>query len=61
MAESRFHSLLKVKLLDLRERKMTDLVSGSAKDFSEYAAEVAYLRAITDVINLCEETEREFG
>ena len=61
MAESRFHSLLKAKLLDLRERKIAELISGSATDFSGYAAEVAYLRAITDVISLCEETEREYG
>ena len=61
MAESRFHSLLKVKLLALQERRAAELMSGNAVDYAAYKAEVGYLNAITDVINLCEETEREFG
>jgi len=61
VAESRFHSLLKVKLLDLRDRRAAELIGGNAADYAAYKSEVSYLQAITDVINLCEETEREFG
>lgn len=59
MAESRFHSMLRMKLLELKGRRIEALIEGVV-DYPTYTGAVSYIRAIDDVLNLCDETEREY-
>lgn len=60
MAETRFHTLLRVKIEALRRDRVEDLIKGTADSKSAYRAQVSYIQALDDVLGLCQETERDF-
>ncbi len=58
--ESRFHTILKAKLLSLRTEREHELVDGVIEDYPSYRFYVGILMGLNDALKLCEETEREF-
>lgn len=58
--ESRFHTILKHKILDVMRNREEDLVRGRVEDFSSYKFLVGNLTGLREALSLCEETEREF-
>jgi len=62
MARTRFHSLLAARLGEVIVNRSEQLTSGSAKDYSQYLAQVEYLNALRDVLKICDEVNAdEFG
>lgn len=59
MAESRFHTLLKVKIDEVILATMQNMSVG-IKGKTNYWDEVGYLRGMRDCITLCDEVEKEF-
>lgn len=62
-----FHRILHVRLAEDLEKRKDALSKGSAARITEdtqsvpekYAAQVAYIKALQDVLDLCEELEQE--
>ena len=59
-AESRFHTLVKVKILEQIELAVGDMATGQMTDYPAYKFQVGYINALRKALDLCEETEREF-
>lgn len=59
MAKTRFHTLLDAKLREVLVSRGEDLTSGVAKDYAEYKFEIGYLRALKDVLKICDEVNEE--
>ena len=60
MAETRFHSALKAKILEVLERRRTDIASGACTTYDHYKRETGYVDGLLDALKLAEDTEREF-
>jgi len=60
MAESRFHTLLKKKIENAMQTRVGALVTGVPEDYAAYKFEVGYMTALNDVLELCQETDREY-
>lgn len=62
-----FHRTLYAKLIEQLERRTAELATGSAATIlgdtqtvaEKYAAQVGYIKALHDVLEVCEELERE--
>ncbi len=57
--KSRFQQVLEHKIGQREEATQDELGKGMAKDYASYREQVGYLRALADVLLLCEEAERE--
>lgn len=60
MAETRFHSLLKAKIIERRIKMADNLISGACADFETYKYQVGILQGLDDALKLCDEVEQEF-
>jgi len=58
MSETRFHTLVKARILKAIEERATDLSMGVP--LSQYEREVGYCSGLRAALKLCEEVEREF-
>jgi hypothetical protein len=58
--ESRFHTIVKSKIMDMIDQRLTELGNGAATDFASYQFLVGHLTGLKDALSLCEQTEREF-
>ena len=54
-----FHRVLSARLsMDLADR-VTSLAKGAVPNYEEYKAQVGYITALNDVLDLCEAIERD--
>ena len=60
MAETRFHALLKARVLEQISQSSESLCSGAAKDYAIYRDMVGYIRGLNDALKFCDEIEGEF-
>ena len=56
----RFHRAIHGTVADEVDKRMTALASGSAGSFDEYRYQVGYLDALTRVLDVCHDIEKEF-
>ena len=56
----RFHRAIHGTVADEVDKRMTALASGSAASFDEYRYQVGYLDALTRVLDVCHDIEKEF-
>ena len=61
MATTRFHILLRDKILKEVENHSGSLATGTAKDYSQYQYSVGYVAGLQAALGLCEEIEKEFN
>ncbi len=60
MSETRFHSLLKAKMLETIDIQAQSLAMGAAQDYPHYKDITGYIRGLRDALKLCEDVEMEF-
>jgi hypothetical protein len=60
MAETRFHSALKAKVLAVIEDRKNSVAEGACHDYPNYMYNVGHLEAFRVVLGLCTEVEKEF-
>ena len=58
MSETRFHTLLKVRITEALEQRASDLSRGVPLD--QYDKNVGYCNGLRDALAFCEDVEREF-
>ena len=56
----RFHRAIHGTVADEVDKRMTALASGSAASFDEYRYQVGYIDALTRVLGVCHDIEKEF-
>jgi hypothetical protein len=55
--ELRFHTDVAAWLAETRAGRVGQLINGSAQDFADYRARVAYIRALDEVAAECQDIE----
>lgn len=59
MALIRFHERLRSHILETILKRQEDLAAGLATDFADYKARASYIKALNDVLQMCEDLEKE--
>lgn len=54
-----FHRRLHAALSEVIASRVTSLASGAAANWNQYVDQTSYLRALNDVLDKCEELERD--
>ena len=54
-----FHRALHAKLSQDLANRVTGLANGAVPNYEEYKSQVGYITALNDVLDLCEELERD--
>lgn len=60
MAETRFHSLLRVKIEEAVDTRSGSMASGACQDYASYRESVGYIKGLVDALNLADEIEKEY-
>lgn len=60
MAETRFHTLLRIKIEEAIRNRSESIVSGHCDDYASYRGNVEYVNGLKDALELCQEVEKEF-
>lgn len=60
MAETRFHSLLRVKIDEAVDARSGSMASGACTDYPSYRESVGYIKGLIDALNLADEIEKEY-
>lgn len=60
MAETRFHSLLRVKIDEAVNVRSGSMASGACPDYPSYRENVGYIKGLIDALNLADEIEKEY-
>lgn len=58
-ADTRFHKLLKAKIDAELDRQIEALSDGKSSDWADYKRRVGYVAALREVLELCEDVEKE--
>ena len=56
----RFHRAIHGTVAEDIDKRMTSLAAGSAGSFEDYKYQVGYIDALTRVLDVCREIEKEF-
>lgn len=58
-ADLRLMRLLFKRIREEMEQRTAGVINGSVPDYAEYRSRCGYLRALSDVLEWCEDIERE--
>lgn len=59
MAETRFHTLLRVKVESAIENRSASIAAGEAADYPDYFKSVGYIQGLKESMELAKEVERD--
>lgn len=61
MATTRFHAILEDKIKEAVENRRNSLASGACVDYAHYRENVGFITGLQEVLNICDDIEKEFN